>query len=124
MPSLNGPFTYGVIRATEFLELLNNFLVGTQSLTLQAPISDLTSLPHSYRARLREAEALGRIYTAWTTDQGPVAAWGEYDRHQSAFVHAHVLFIEWSLSPHEHHAGWWHCYQERPREWICGRGRP
>jgi hypothetical protein len=106
----------------EVVSLLDAFLAGTQAVELRMRIQDLKELPDWFRAHLERAQGLGRIWTAWSADNGYMVAWGDYDHEQSKRIHAHVLFIEWCLSPAEHHASWWYCYANRPREWICGRG--
>jgi hypothetical protein len=107
----------------ELVRLLDAFLSGTQGVELRSPISAFEELPDSFRTSLQRAAIVGQIWTAWSTDEGCVAAWGDYDREQSLRIRAHVLLIEWCRPPAEHHKSWWHCYANRPREWICGRGR-
>ena len=107
----------------EVVSLLDAFLCGTQAVELRVRITDLKELPDFFRTHLERAQELGRIWTAWVTDEGPMIAWGNYDQEQSRRVRAHVLFVEWCLPPSEHHASWWYCYASRPKEWICGRGR-
>ena len=111
---------------TDLGRLLDAFIVGTQGVALHTRINepDFAKLPHAFRAHLDTALSLRRPWAAWSTDQGYRIAWGDYDPEQSARLRGHVLYIEWCLPPDEHHAGWWHCYPKRPREWTCGRGRP
>lgn len=111
------------VSRAEIVSLLDAFLAGTQAVELRTAIKDLKALPVWFRAHLERAEGLGRIWTAWSTDEGHMIAWGDYDQEQSKRIRAHVLFVKWCLPPAEHHASWWYCYGKRPREWICGRGR-
>lgn len=114
--------TSDVSRA-QVVSLLDGFLSGTQVVELRTAVEDLKELPIWFRTHLEGASNLGRIWTAWSTDAGYMIAWGDYDHDQSRRIRGHVLFIEWCLSPSEHHASWWYCYAKRPKEWICGRGR-
>ena len=107
----------------EVVSLLDGFLAGTQAVELRVRIQDLQEPPVWFRAHLERAQGLGRVWTAWLTDEGYMIAWGDYDHEQSTRVRGHVLFIEWCLPPTEQHASWWYCYAKRPKEWICGRGR-
>jgi hypothetical protein len=111
------------VSRAEIVSLLDAFLSGTQAVELRVRIKELEGLPDWYRAHVEHAQELGRVWTAWSTDEGHVIAWGDYDHEQSTRVRAHVLFIEWGLPPADHHASWWYCYPKRPKEWICGRGR-
>jgi hypothetical protein len=111
------------ISRAEVVSLLDAFLAGTQAVELRVRIRDLQELPDFFRTHLEGAQGLGRIWTAWVTDEGPMIAWGDYDHEQSTRVRAHVLFIECCRPPAKHHASWWYCYAKHPKEWICGRGR-
>ena len=102
--------------------LLESFLAGTQGVALEARVRDLAGLPVWCRAHVKSADKLGRPWVACSTDHGWMTACGDYDKQQSKRVGAHVLFVEWCLPCGEQHAGWYHCYANRPREWICGRG--
>ena len=106
---------------SELESLLDGFLVGALGLELKTRIMDLKDLPEGCRTRLQRAEAKSRAWTAWVTDDGPVAAWAEYDIAASRRLNAAVLFIEWA-GTHGHHALWCHCTPNRPTEWIIGRG--
>jgi hypothetical protein len=111
------------VSCAEVVSLLDAFLRGTQAVELRTRIMDLKELPDWFRTHIEGAQKLGRIWTAWSTDEGHMIAWGDYDDEQSRRVRAHVLFVEWCLPPAEQHASWWYCYAKRPKEWICGRGR-
>jgi len=113
----------GDVSRAEVVSLLDAFLAGTQAVELRVRITDPKKLPDWFRAQLDGAQKLGRIWTAWVTDEGHMIAWGEYDHERSTRNRANVLFIEWCLPPDAHHASWWFCYAKRPKEWICGRGR-
>ncbi len=103
-------------------ELLKCFLMGTQNVALTAQILEIEEPPVAWRDRVRAAESLGRAWVAWSTDRGPMAAWGSYDVEGSRRLRACVLHIEW-FPPRANitHSGA-HCYPKRPTEWIGGRG--
>jgi len=50
------------------------------------------------RDRVRAAQALGRG-TAWSTERGPMVAWGTYDGDGSRRLMTHLLYIEWFVPP-------------------------
>jgi hypothetical protein len=102
----------------EVEKLLDCFLIGTQNVTLGARISNINELPLEWRDRMRAVESAGRAWIAWTTDNGPVVAWGDYHAQESVRLKAHVLFVEWYSSLHDYHAAWCHCYPSWPYEWI------
>src|ERR1700736_3285226 len=103
-------------------ELLEGFFVGALGLTLEARIRGASDLLGSDHVALIGAQDQDG-WCAWKTNQGLLSACGKYDHEQSQRTSAYVLLIEWSIAPHEHHKGWWHCYPKRPLEWIKGRGR-
>jgi len=104
--------------------LLASFLAGTQCVVLEARIVDIDKLPGACRTRVRLADSMGRAWTAWSTEHGQMAAWGDYDLEGSKQLHAYLLFVEWWLVPSGHHSLWCYCYPKRPTEWIIGRSRP
>jgi hypothetical protein len=106
----------------EVEKLLKCFLVGTQNVILASQILDIGELPAGCRERVRAAQALGRAWTAWSTERGAMAAWATYDTEGSRRLKAHVLFVEWCAPPCEYHAAWCRCSLNRPTEWIFGRG--
>jgi hypothetical protein len=108
---------------SEFENLLAGFLVGALGVELKARVSSLNELPAACRPRIESAEAKGLAWSAWTTDQGLMAAWGEYDIAASRKLNAHVLRVGWWVqSTQTHHALWCYCYSGRPTEWVVGRG--
>lgn len=66
------------------------------------------------------AENAGRVWVAHSTEMGPMAAWGDYDRRRSETFHR--LFVEWWVPSSGHHALWAHAEPKRPTEWTFGRG--
>jgi hypothetical protein len=104
-------------------EPLGGFLAGTQGVELQARIIDVDELSEAHRRRVQSAHVRGLAWTAWSTEHGPVAAWGEYDVAGSKRLNAYVLFAEWYGMPNGQHALWCYCHPGRPTEWIAGRGR-
>jgi hypothetical protein len=106
----------------EFIEeLLQYFASYALGLSLDGRIRDPRELPASHQNSLIDSEG-ERPWVAWRTDRGPMSACADYDYARSRRINAHVLQIAWWIAAHEHHAGWWHCYPERPREWIKGAG--
>src|SRR5258708_3807294 len=104
-------------------ELLKGFLIGTQNVALTAQILDIGELPVAWRERVGAAQALGRAWTAWSTERGPMVAWGKYDVEGSRRLRVRVLFlVEWYVPPCEYHSLWCHCSPRRPTEWTAGRG--
>lgn len=103
-------------------ELLEEFVLGALGLSLDAPIRALNELPASHRGSLQGSLGKQRDWAAWQTNRGPVSARANYDYVQSQRMRAHVLLIEWWISPNEHHKGWYYCYPKRTREWIKGPG--
>ena len=103
-------------------ELLKCFLVGTQNVALTARILDIGDLPVACRERVRAAQVSGRAWTAWSTERGPMAAWGDYDVEGSRRLMACLLYVEWLVPPGEYHAAWCRCDPKRPMDWIFGRG--
>ena len=72
---------------------------------------------------MQQAKTSGRAWTAWATERGPIAAWGDYHLEASMRLYAHLLLIEWSDVPTGHHSLWCYCDAKRPTEWTIGRGR-
>jgi hypothetical protein len=58
----------------------------------------------------------------WNTDRGVVWGSAAYHAKFSAKIHAHVLWLEWTIGE-EAHRGFFYCYPSRPREWIVGSSR-
>jgi hypothetical protein len=103
--------------------LLAGFLAGTQGVELKKRLTDLSDLAPACRTHVRRAVASGRAWTAWSTEHGPIAAWGDYDIHGSRQINAYLLSVEWCGVPNDHHSLWCYCHPRRPTEWIVGRGR-
>jgi hypothetical protein len=108
---------------TDVENLLAGFLTGAVGVQLGTRLTDLNALPVAYRAHVRAAEASGRACTAWSTADGPIAAWGDYHLEASKRLYAHLLLIEWSEVPTGHHSLWCYCDPKRSTEWTIGRGR-
>jgi hypothetical protein len=102
--------------------LLDGFLAGTQDIKLLARVIDTRELPEGCRECVQLAASRGRAWTAWSTDVGLMAAWGDYDIEASRRINAYVLFVEWYWLPGGQHALWCHCDPRRPTEWTIGRG--
>ena len=109
--------------SSELVQLLGSFLVGSHAVKLGQRLLDLHDLPDDCRTHVAQAKAAGRAWAAWSTVQGPMAAWGDYDRKRSVQIRAHVMFVEWWLAESGHHSLWGYCYPKRETEWIVGRGR-
>jgi hypothetical protein len=103
-------------------ELLKCFLVGTQNVSLGDQILQIGDLPMAWRDRVLAAQSAGRAWTAWSTERGPMVAWGKYDVEGSMRLKVHAMYIEWYLPPNEHHALWCRGDPKRPTEWTVGRG--
>jgi hypothetical protein len=114
---------YFDLSRSELENLLTGFLVGALGVELKAQVHDLTQLPEDYRTRVCKAESQGRPWTAWSTDRGLIAVWGEYDLAASRSLHAFVLFLSWYGVAFSQHGMWCYCYPNRPAEWIVGRER-
>jgi hypothetical protein len=110
-----------VVPVADLEDLLKCFLIGTQNVPLASRIRGLAELPPECRDRVRAAQALGRG-TAWSTERGPMVAWGTYDGDGSRRLMTHLLYIEWFVPPGEYHAAWWRCDPNRPMDWTLGRG--
>jgi len=102
--------------------LLAAFLVGTQGMKPLARVIDLRELPEQCRVCVQLAASRGRAWTAWSTEVGPIAAWGDYDIAASRRLNAYVLFVEWYWLPSGQNSLWCHCDPRRPSEWTIGRG--
>jgi hypothetical protein len=103
--------------------LLSAFLAGTQNVALKSRLTDIGELPAECRQYIRQAEASGRAWTAWMTDLGPMAAWGDYHSEPSKRLYAYLLLVEWWLPSTGHHSIWCYCDPRRPTEWTFGRSR-
>ena len=101
--------------------LLGAYLVGTQGVVLGRRL-DLADVPEACLKHLLKAKSAGRFWVVWSTEQGPMAAWGDYDPDRSQRVHAHVLFVEWWGSSIGHHRLWARSDPKRPTDWTFGRG--
>jgi hypothetical protein len=107
----------------EVEKLLKGFLVGTQNVRLESQVLTIEELPAACRERVRAADASGRVWGAWSTEQGVMVVWGNYDVEGSRRLKWYVLlYLEWYIPPGEFHAGWFRCNPRRPTEWIFGRG--
>jgi hypothetical protein len=102
--------------------LLAGFLIGAVGVELQKRL-DISELPAECPKHVGVAEASGRPWTAWSTERGPIAAWGEYHPEPSKRLYAYLLLVEWWAAPSGHHALWCYCEPKRPTEWTAGRGR-
>jgi hypothetical protein len=119
LPDAAGAGSRGDLRSVEMESLLGAYLVGTQAVTLGKRLQ-LTDLPEACQKHLLKAKSAGRIWVAWSTELGPMAAWGDYDRGRSDAFHR--LYVEWWLSSSGHHALWARADPKRPTEWTFGRG--
>jgi hypothetical protein len=100
--------------------LLGAYLVGTQAVTLGKRL-DLTDLPEACQQHVLNAKSAGRVWVAWCTEEGPMAAWGDYyGRGRSEKFHR--LFVEWWAPSSGHHALRARSDPKRPTEWTFGRG--
>ena len=108
---------------SELEKLLTGFLIGALGVALKAQVHDLTKLPEDYRTRVQEAQDKGHAWTAWSTEHGLAAVWGEYDIAASRRLQACVLFLEWGGPAFSQQGMWCYCYPNRPKEWVVGRGR-
>jgi hypothetical protein len=101
--------------------LLGAYLVGTRGVTLGKRL-DLTHLPEACLKYVLQAKSAGRVWVAWSTEKGPMAAWADYDGQRSERMRAHVLLVEWWDPLSGHHALWARSDPRRPTEWTFGRG--
>ena len=101
--------------------LLGAYLVGTQGVELGKRL-DFADLPGDCVRYLQKVQIAGRIWVAWSTATGPMAAWGDYDRQRSERLQAHVLLVEWWVASSGHHRLWARSDPKRPTEWTFGRG--
>jgi hypothetical protein len=108
---------------TDLQGLLASFLIGTQGVTLQQQITDISELPEGCRARVRDADLQGRAWTAWVTELGIIAAWGELDLKGSRALNAYLLHIGWFHPQTGDHGLWCYSDPKRPTEWVVGRGQ-
>ena len=104
--------------------LLAGFLTGAVGVQLGARLTDLSSLPAEHRKHVCAAEDSGRPWAAWSTERGPIAAWGDYHPEASKRLYGHQMLIEWYDMPTGHHALWCYCDPKRLTQWTIGRGRP
>jgi hypothetical protein len=101
--------------------LLETFLRSAVGADLQMPLKDMRDLPERLRQYIQIANHTGRPWTAWSTLDGPLAAWGHCDVPGSQQLHAYLLHIEWWQSPNDHHALWCYCPAKWPTDWVVGR---
>jgi hypothetical protein len=120
---LGGPQLDLTVPSSVIEELMEHFVTGALGLDIVSRIGQLSELPAHHRHALTKLQGNGRIWAAWSTTSGPVSVAAEYDHVQAQRVRAHVLLIGWWMEPGEYHESRWHCYPNRPREWICGAGR-
>jgi hypothetical protein len=102
-------------------ELLKYFVSDALGLTIEARIENACDLPPGCLRMPLDPQIKPRLRVGWRTDQGPIGVCAEYDHELKLRKGVHVLLIEWWIATREHHEGWWHCYPNRPREWIKGR---
>jgi hypothetical protein len=102
--------------------LLSAWLAGTQCVELRRRLTAFADLPEGCHKYLTETQEAGRPWVAWSTELGPMVAWGEYDQRQSEKVRAHVMFIEWWLPSSGYHRLWARADPRRTTEWTFGRG--
>ena len=60
-------------------------------------------------------------WTAWSTPNGPLAAWGHYDVPRSRQLNASLIHVQRWQSLNDHHALWCYCEAKRPTDWVVGR---
>jgi hypothetical protein len=101
--------------------LLTGFLSGAVGVELRERL-DASKLLAECREHVALAQASGHAWTAWSTDRGPMAAWGEYHPEPSKRLHAYLLWIEWWVPPRIHHKGWWRVDPREPLEWTKANG--
>lgn len=114
-------FALALARA-EVEALLSAWLAGTQCVELQGRLTARADLPEACVKYVVAAQDAGRAWVAWSTELGPMVAWGDYDERQSEKMRAHVMFIEWWLPSSGHHRLWARADPRRPTEWTAGRG--
>jgi hypothetical protein len=102
--------------------LLSGWLAGTQCIELRCRITALADLPAACLKYVIEAQEAGRAWVAWSTELGPMSAWGDYDQRQSEQMRVHVMFIEWWHPSSGHHGLWARADPYRPTDWTFGRG--
>jgi hypothetical protein len=105
----------------EMEALLGAFLAGTLSVGLVKRLN-LADLPEGCLSYVLKAQSAGRTWVAWSTELGPMAAWGDYDPQRSERTHAHVLYVEWWVPSSGRHALWARSDPKRPTDWTFGRG--
>jgi hypothetical protein len=103
---------------------LESFVTAALGLTLESRICEESHLPPVQLRTTTHSQESARVCIAWHTDRGRVIACGTYQHEQSQRMKAHVLWLEWWIPPHIHHAGWWRCEPKWPRDWIKGPGTP
>jgi hypothetical protein len=102
--------------------LLSAWLAGTQCVDLRARLTTPADVPEACLKHVLEAREAGQAWVAWSTEFGPMVAWGDYDQRQSERMRMHVMFIEWWLPSSGHHRLWGRSDPRRPTEWTFGRG--
>ena len=100
--------------------LLGAYLMGTQAVTLIKRLK-LTDLPEACQKHLLKAKSAGQAWVAWSTEEGPMAAWGDY-HGRGRLEKFHRLFVEWWVPSSGHHALRARSDPKRPTEWTFGRG--
>jgi hypothetical protein len=102
--------------------LLTSFMSAALGLEMHERVERLERLPAWYRERLEVVPKETLTWVAWVTSLGVIAATGRYDQERSRQISAHVILIEWWISPSTHHVSWWRADPARPGEWTAGRG--
>jgi hypothetical protein len=103
---------------------LESFVTAALGLTLVSRIEEVSQLPEAQIRPTHHSQENARVCAAWHTTQGRVIICATYHPEHSQQVRAHVLWLEWWIPPHTHHAGWWHVEPKWPRDWIKGPGTP
>ena len=107
---------------TQVQILLEGFLTGALGVELIARLDKLDDLPQECRTHVELAQDAGVPWIAWSTANGPMAAWGNFDVQGSRRCHVVVLHIAWWHPLSGQHSVWCHCDPKRPTEWTVGRG--
>jgi hypothetical protein len=119
--AVNSAMRFALARA-DVESLLSAWLAGTQCVSLLCRITALAELPAAGLKHVIEAQEAGRVWVAWSTELGPMVAWGDYDQPHSEIMRAHLMLIEWWLPSSGHHRLWARGDPRRPTEWTFGRG--
>jgi hypothetical protein len=105
-------------------ELLESFVTAALGLQLESQIREVSQLAEVQIPPTCQSKESARVCAAWHTPQGRVIICATYDHAYSQRVKAHVLWLEWWISPQVHHEGWWRVEPKWPRNWIKGPGAP